>query len=295
MTKDPEARLKELRADIDALDDQIIDLFYKRIDVVKQVGAMKTEHFGKQCHIRSGREGDMVRDIYHRFDNTDFHPVCAVNIWRQIISASTHMESPLSVSVLLDNSASLYWQAREYFGNYVPTTTQPTAGRVISDLLEDKAMIGVLPQPSMEEDQSWWPHLCTSEAKDLRIFACIPFIQTTNHRLTHPYGFAIAKLKCEPGEEDISCFGLQVSSDVSTSRLHSLFEEVKLNAVWRHMDMQNNLRRIFLTIDGFIDENNESIKTLEDKLGDALYGINYLGTYPAPLHFKDIVKNERAS
>lgn len=113
MSKNPEQTLESHRARIDGIDTQLIALLKERIGVVKEVAALKAEHWPGKCHIRSGREGKMHQRIANEFAGSDFPASVALAIWRQIIGASTHVESPLSIAVTSPEQAAM---AREYFG-----------------------------------------------------------------------------------------------------------------------------------------------------------------------------------
>src|SRR5579872_4375536 len=95
MTQD----IPELRAAIDAIDDELVALLNKRSQFVKQVAAIKrdTQPQG-MSFIRSGREADMVRRMLEAFRGGTFPAPAAAQIWRLIISASLSLESPLSVT-----------------------------------------------------------------------------------------------------------------------------------------------------------------------------------------------------
>ena len=54
--------LKDLRKEIDAIDEQLISLFKQRMKVVKRVGVLKKKDDIK-FFIRSAREADMIKNL----------------------------------------------------------------------------------------------------------------------------------------------------------------------------------------------------------------------------------------
>lgn len=184
MTQSPESQLEQHRARIDALDDQLIALLKERIGIVKQVAKLKAENWPSQCHIRSGREGRMHARIAREFQGSDFPPSVALAIWRQIIGASTHVESPLTVAVVSDAQAAM---AREYFGVSAHIKKFPS----IAEALADKGCTILL------AEQSDLP-VVRAVSPALKIFGALP--------LQNPTVLALAKLTPETSGDDISYY-----------------------------------------------------------------------------------------
>lgn len=186
MTETPEQTLEGHRAAIDAIDTQLIALFKQRIGIVKQVAALKAAHWPGTCHIRSGREGRMHQRIANAFRDSDFPASAALAIWRQIIGASTHVESALKVAVTSPEQAAM---AREYFG--VTSDILPFAN--LADALANKertiilATLADLP-------------VVRAVAPKMKIFAALPLEQTK------PAVLALAELTPEASDDDISYY-----------------------------------------------------------------------------------------
>ncbi len=197
-----EKELQGFRDQIDAIDDQIIALLKERIGVVKQVGALKDSTLKRACHARPGREGTMQRRIFNAFKDTDFNPLAATAMWRQIIGASTHLESPLKVAVLASTEDTLmYWHARSYFGHFSEVQMHSSAGAVLDALAAGEACIALLPT-----EPSYWAELLTQEAyAKYKIFAHVPFVKRTDAQM-QPFAYAIADVPMEASDKDVSCF-----------------------------------------------------------------------------------------
>lgn len=189
MSQTPEQTLEQYRARIDALDDQLIALLNERIGVVKQVAALKAQHWPNNCHIRSGREGRMHARIAQRFADSAFPAAAALAIWRQIIGASTHVESPLKIAVKNAAQAAL---AREYFGVVAEIAPFKTLADALAGIARGEATI-LLASPR---------DLAAIHAGDaqLKVFAALPVAL----RGKRPLALALAHITPEPSGDDIS-------------------------------------------------------------------------------------------
>ncbi len=195
---EPVAQLEEYRAKIDAIDDQLIRLMLERTEVVKQVAALKGEHWPSDCHIRSGREGRMHRRIAQRFKGTSFAVAAALTIWRQMIGASTHVESPLSIASLesAPHHASL---AREYFGAQSPQSHFADIGSALDALLGGSCNLLLVPHDLPTEG---WQAI-HARAPQLQVFASLPVAEQFLPAGQHP-AFSLAVITPEPSDDDIT-------------------------------------------------------------------------------------------
>lgn len=198
----PDTALAQCRARIDALDEQIIALLKERIGIVKEVAALKAEHWPGRCHIRSGREGKMHRRIAQAFAGNDFSPAAALAIWRQIIGASTHVESPLSVASLasLPHHA---WLARGYFGIQAIQHRFADIEDAIAAMAVGTCNLLLLPPPSGAAHHLW--EAVTEQAPEWKIFAHVP----ANSGALPPgqeAALALAPITPEPSDDDRSYF-----------------------------------------------------------------------------------------
>ncbi len=186
MSQTPEETLEQHRARIDALDTQLIALFQERIGVVQQVAALKAAHWPGKCHIRSGREGRMHQRIYKAFKDSPFPAAAALAIWRQIIGASTHVESPLVIAATNAEQAA---QAREYFG----VTAQVKLFSNLAEALADKQRTILLVATSDLP-------VVRAIAPKMKIFGALPLQQA------EPSALALAELTPEESGDDVSYY-----------------------------------------------------------------------------------------
>lgn len=279
--KAPES-LSDLRAEIDQIDDRIMKLLEDRMQVVQRVGALKKEQAEPGHLIRSGREGSMLRRIYDHFKGTPFHPVAAANIWRLIIAAATNIETALNLSVTHQNDGdNLVWYTREYFGSFGNYTLHPSAARVVADVVNQPSTIGVVPVPSFDEADSWWPQIATDAPNMPKIFAMLPGIRTANMQKLGKHAFAIAKIKPEASGQDLSYFAMQTDDTASTSKLNSAWGEAGFEHTLLHVIAPpNGMKQALVRVKGFVAAEDANINKLRLKLGNSLVSLVWLGAHP---------------
>lgn len=186
MSQTPEQTLEQHRARIDALDTQLIALMQERIGVVQQVAALKAANWPAKCHIRSGREGRMHQRIASAFKDSPFPAAAALAIWRQIIGASTHVESPLVIAATSDEQAAM---AREYFGVTATVKRFVNLAEVIADKQRTIILATVADLPVLR-----------AIAPKMKIFAALPLQQA------EPSALALAELTPEASGDDVSYY-----------------------------------------------------------------------------------------
>lgn len=273
--------LDDYRRRIDAIDDQLIALMKERIGVVEQVGAYKQAQGETGVFIRPGREGAMHRRIVDAFRDSGFHPQAALHMWRLLISASTHRESPLRLAVWQQSDAAeLVWLAREYFGSFVSAQPYSNPLHIIADVHERKAGIGILPYP--QDEANWWHALAQYQQPRVYIFARLPLLAG---QPSQQAALALAEVTPEPsgngqgeGADDESYFAITLEDTVSTSKLHGLFQQSGLEPVFLNTASQPPLRSLLVRLDGFYNDAHPALQ----QLAVALEGIRirFLGAHP---------------
>ena len=218
----PEQALADFRARIDAIDEQLAKLFIERIGIVHEVGNLKRANWPNSCHIRPAREGQMHNWTQERFSGTAFPPLAALTMWRQLIGASTHVESPLSVSYGVDFPEHL-WLAREYFGLQVGLHAATTLEEAIAQMRDGKSNILLLPA---DIAAPCWPMAQSLADAGLMIFAALPAATQTLPSGVMP-ALALAPVTPEPSGDDISYFlrngKVEIIDGFETSRAGATF------------------------------------------------------------------------
>lgn len=276
--------LQTYRKQIDAIDERLIALLKERIAVVEQVGKHKQEHTPHLFPIRPAREAQLLRSIAKSFEGSAFNAATACAIWRLIIGASTHLESNLTLSVYATQDVQdYYWLAHEYFGPCATIIKQPHVKRVIGDVIEGKAAIGIVPTFSTSDETSEWSNLVQSAADAPKIFAHLPFVLAGEHMKTQPTAFAFSKLLPEDSGDDVSFFALQTQHDTSQHRMQTAFAAAKISAQWLGItSTQPDTRLHLVELGGFITPDHSGFKSFAASLNSALQQVTFLGAYATP-------------
>lgn len=135
-------KIKELRAKIDAIDDQILDLLNKRSAFVIDVGKNKRE--GKREFFAPQRE----KEIYERMigNNPGPFPNQALkNVYREIMSGSLSLEKPLKAAYLGPKATFTHQACINYFGLSAELVPEKDIADVFNDVERGKADFGVVP------------------------------------------------------------------------------------------------------------------------------------------------------
>ncbi|MEQ1789520.1 MAG: chorismate mutase [Rickettsiales bacterium] len=285
-TKDSsEQELYKLRQKIDEIDEVIINKIIERTGIVKQVGELKQRTATVPCPIRPRREAEMIRSIIERFRPTDFPAGAAAAIWRIIIGASTSIEADLTLSVFSDDKENnLYWLAREYFGANSQIIKQPHIKRIIGDVMDGKAAVGIVPFLRSADTSNWWTVLLQRGENVPKIFAHVPFVYTDIPGKDIPSALAIAKLLPEPSGDDMSIIVIEADNNVSQSRLQTVFMNAKLEVTWINIANLNPTSRHHLVeIKGFITNEHEEFAAALLSIGRSIFGSYFLGAYATPM------------
>ena len=293
MSDDITNRLLSFRKQIDELDDKIIRLLIDRIGIVTRVGDMKREAAPGICPIRAGREAEQIRRIMRAFadigpDNA-LVPAAAAALWRTIIGLSTSIEAaPLKLSAFTPiGEGELYWLAREYFGPFVSVIRQPQIKRVIGDILDGKASVGIMPALRSTDATNWWINLMEDSPEIPKVFARIPFVNIDTPGRDAPSGLAIARLVPEPSGDDISLWVLEADHNVSQHRLQTAFATAKLEANWVNIGAISQVTRHHLIeVKGFVPVGHEAMTAMLQSLGKAIVNVGFIGAYAVPVTLK---------
>ena len=145
MTRD---RLKELRAEIDAVDDQILSLLNRRATAAIEVGKIKEEQ-NLKFYVPE-REVEILRRLTGQnpgpFPNEGLKA-----IYREIISASLALEKPLSVAFLGPRATFTHLACLKHFGESAQYVAQINLSEVFDAVERGLADFGVVPIENSSE------------------------------------------------------------------------------------------------------------------------------------------------
>ncbi|MBP7253855.1 MAG: chorismate mutase [Alphaproteobacteria bacterium] len=272
--------LPELRAQIDAIDDQLHSLLRHRADIVHTVRAVK----GKQpIFIRPGREATMLRVLLKRPAGR-IPPGLIMRLWREMIGAFTMQEGRLSVAVTAGNGQQDLWDiTRDYYGFSTPLVPCATAAQALTKLKTKATEVASLPLPEAKSAKPWWAAL--AKAPDLQVFAQFPFdladATRSNGRGNQKGAWAVARLAPEPTSND---HGLLLVWGVTKRQSGAVREALQdLRPVALHHD---SVRSCWLvTLDGLLDPAQKRYTNLQKTMVKLGAKCRIAGGYAVPLGF----------
>ncbi len=289
-TKKGNCSLDTLRRQIDEVDDQIHDLLMRRIDVARKIGERKD--LTKSTAYRPAREAQILRRLATRHSGS-FPFRVAVQIWREIISASLGVEGKFVVSVYVPEplAAGLAYiaLARAYFGTETPILQAQTEAGVLRAVRDGKVSVGVLPitsdtQTERASAEPWWYTLTASGSERPRIVAAMPWLTTGETGVDTPRAMAVACHQPEPSGDDISLIAFESTENISRDRIRREAENIGLALDWAATwtGREQAIRWQLAEIDGFIPETDHRLSTLISTLGQEVTRFVNLGCYAKP-------------
>ena len=220
------APLTGLRAEIDAMDDEIHDLLMRRAGIVERVA----REGGKSgVMIRPGREASILRRLMRRHDGS-LPRATVIRIWRELFAGALMIEGGLTVAVADGKEADMPAIAREHFGPLTPLRRHRSTSQALADLTGRIAQIAVLPIPSDADDEqaAWWVGLMHGGKPRLSIVAKLPFWGLRPDGVPQTPGYAVAALTPDPSGADRGLLGLEISPEMSTARIAGMLKEAGL-------------------------------------------------------------------
>ncbi|MDH3997533.1 MAG: prephenate dehydratase [Desulfuromonadales bacterium] len=140
--------LKNLRNQIDTLDDQILELLNRRAEVVISVGKAKQEKKGE--YYVPSRE----KAIYERLIGKNEGPFPAEGIkrvFREVISASLSLEQPLKVAFLGPKATYTHVATMQQFGFSAQLAPLKSIPSIFDEVSRGRADYGVVPVENSNE------------------------------------------------------------------------------------------------------------------------------------------------
>jgi len=143
-----EKKLNKLREQIDAVDDQILDLLSRRADYVVEVGKAKSG--ARTDFYVPSREKEIFERLLER--NQGCFPEQGVQrVFREIISASLALEEPMKVAFLGPQATFTHIAAMRQFGHSAQLVPQRSIPSVFEEVVRERAHYGVVPVENSNE------------------------------------------------------------------------------------------------------------------------------------------------
>jgi chorismate mutase-like protein len=259
----PPNALAQLRAQLDAIDDQIHDLLMRRAAVVESV-ARDGGKVGTK--IRPGREAAILRRLLAR--HTGAWPAQAiVRIWREIFGAALIIEGGQTMAVCDgDGGAERLALAREHFGPLTPVRRHHNPAQTLADLARDNAQLAILPPPA-EDDEAhggWWPMLTASAPHRLFVIAKIPFWTKRAEGLPLGEAFVAAAVKPDPSGNDRSLIVLELAADTSRARVTGMVKDSGFapGQIWVKRVPGDSAIRALVEVEGFVEDTDPRLAAI---------------------------------
>lgn len=257
MKNNSQNQLLQLRSQIDEIDNQIINLLNKRIDVIEEVSSYK-KNIGEKFFIKSAREADMIKALVSKA-NSRIPKSTIVNIWRKIITSANCLEQNLKIAIHNPNKIIDYgYLVREYYGDFVPLIFHDSVNNIVLEIENDQAQIGifVLPNNNENKTENWWINLANNQS-GIKVFAKIPFIGESAYNLV-----AVAKKTPEKSLDDETLLSIEVDKEISKYQVNDALKAAKFKfkiLQSTSLEQIHNINFYLVEIEGFFDEKSAEI------------------------------------
>ena len=273
--------LEHLRAEIDRIDQEVLDLLVARSAVVRRIGEVKGDRLDGRPALRPAREAQILRRLAARADGR-FPTAVLVRMWRELIAAQTRLQAPLSVAVFArDEGIPQVWDlARDHFGSTTPRGRVDRATQALRALNEGTATVAVLPLPN--DDESWWVSLMSDQDRKLRAFARLPFVSSHGEEAR---ALAIGQLEIEPSGDDLALLAIEAGPGLSRGGLRELLVAADLPPAWVSGWRQSGAAPTLhlVEVNGYVDDGDSRLSDLQEAAGGEVLRVVPVGGYARPL------------
>ena len=267
----PPPSLADLRAEIDALDDAMLDLLRHRAEVVARMAQSRAK--GGSVPLRPGREALILRRLLGRNGGSALAPAALVRLWREIFAQSTAAQGSFAVAAHVRAPEDMRL-AREHFGALTPLRGHPTPARALTAVGNGEAAVAVLPLPQDGEaaEARWWPGL---DAPRLSIVARLPFWSANAEPRAE--ALVVAPVPPDATGADRSLLRLEVAPEVSRAALIQALTTAGLPPRSLILHRGDVLSQVLVELDGAIEAGDPRLAALPATR------VTPLGFYAVPL------------
>ncbi|MCX8102239.1 MAG: chorismate mutase [Geminicoccaceae bacterium] len=271
-----ESDLSSLRAEIDRIDDAILDLLIERLAVVARIAAAKGDRAEGRLALRPAREAAILRRLLARAAGR-FPAATLVRMWRELLAATVAQQTPLTLAVWAPPGRERVWDlARDQFGASTPAVRCEDPRRLLQAVAAGAAAIAVLPSPLPGED--WWLELLEPAAANLAPIARLPFVAGAG-----PEALAFAALEPEPSGEDRALLVLEPAAPGEEAALVAALAEAALSPRRLACATHRGRHLELVEIAGFRPRGDGFLAAAPPAVRRRLRAATVLGAYPRPL------------
>jgi len=185
--------LKNLRSEIDAIDESLLISLSKRMQISKEIVKAK----GNNLAFRPGREAKLISRLICqiRTKNLELSPQAALSIWRQIMAVSLGQQNKgLYCAVHPEIIATAVW----HLGNKFTVSSSDTIEELFSEVSSGKCNYAFVPDTGVNQDLA----KALNSFPDLFLIARTPILEIPNILPA----FIIAAVLPDPSDSDVSIF-----------------------------------------------------------------------------------------
>jgi chorismate mutase len=258
----PGPSIEQVRAQMDALDDQILDLIRRRTAFGDSIAAAKGRT--DALPLRPAREARLMRRLIAAAGPGGDGDLI-FELWRALIAANIRRQGGIEIVVAsAGDIVRPFDLARRHFGGATKLTKAVDARDALGKAMDNKRTAAVLPWPTGGGVGMWWPMLAESRFHGLGIVGALPF----NGAGAPEAAIVAAGVALEPAGED-KTFGLAFDPHYRAARA---LNEAQLSG----REAARVRETVLIEIDGFIGPD-------EVRIGHAmragLEGFRIIGAY----------------
>ncbi len=193
--------LADLRARIDAIDEEVHRLLIERGSVIDALIAAKGTA-GNGVAFRPQREAEMMRRLVERHAGN--LPLATVeHMWREIITTFTYLQAPFRLVVHYGaDPVAIHDLARFAFGFSVELVRADTPEDVVATVAETGSDLGIVPLGNGASATPWWRGLSMAGP---RVMALWPFIAGKGISADAP-ALVVSPALADSAEPDLAVF-----------------------------------------------------------------------------------------
>ena len=142
--------LNTIRRQIDALDEQLLELFNRRARLALQVAESKSASGETACFYRPEREAQVLRRV-RELNRGPLDGDTIARLFRELMSACLALEKPLNVAFLGPEGTFSQQAAYKHFGHAIHAAPRITIDEIFRAVENGECQFGVVPVENSTE------------------------------------------------------------------------------------------------------------------------------------------------
>lgn len=269
--------LERLRAEIDRIDDELLELLARRIELAGDIAREKRSRDGDGPVVRPAREAAILRRLVAKAAGR-FPADALVRIWRELFAATSRAQRPFAVAVFARGCRE--WETvRDHVGSVVPLLRAESCAHAVRMWREKRAEFAAVPLDV--ETAPWWRELADAPRREPGAAVRLPlFVREGDEP---PVLFLLGRVPPEPSGADRSL--LLVEVDDMLSRAGLLEALARGGAAPQHLALVEEPGRVahFVEVAGFLADGPQKAEALLSPVRAHVLRVAVLGAYPEPM------------